>query len=84
MLKEQKPLRLYVNGRGHWGAAHVLGWGRGAGSNVDLGETTVTEGRVVGGALGQSGWTMSCVFPGAVGFRRTPWETSWRQTGCGL
>ena len=37
------------------GAAHVLSWGQGAGSNVDLGEKTVTEGRAAGGALSQRG-----------------------------
>lgn len=37
------------------GAAHVLSWGQGAGSNVDLGEKTATEGRAASGALSQRG-----------------------------
>lgn len=36
-------------------AAHVLSWGQGAGSNVDLGEKTATEGRAASGALSQRG-----------------------------
>ena len=63
--RKAKPLRLYVRlysgsdlpetGLRALGAAHVLSWGRGAGSNVDLGEKTVTEGRAAGGALSQLG-----------------------------
>lgn len=56
MLKGQKPSRLYVNGRSSGNGAestgkHVLSWGAGAGSNVGLGEKTMTKGRAAGGAL---------------------------------
>lgn len=65
------------------GAAHVLSWGRGAGSNVGLGEKTVTKGTAAGGAL-ISRVDNELSSPGQWASEGPPWETSWRQIGCGL